>query len=92
MTNGFIDDVPVRQVREWERGFHEFMANEFPQVGENLRTGKALRRRSRPICKRGIEEYKKTVPAREAGRHHEGGSVDEQVILSEAMDRVAASS
>ncbi len=26
VTNGFIDDVPVANVREWESGFHEFMA------------------------------------------------------------------
>src|SRR5215216_5573220 len=42
VTNGFIDDVPVNQVREWERGFHEYMAQKYPQVGEGLRSGKVL--------------------------------------------------
>src|SRR3982751_2778992 len=42
LTNGFIDEVPVNQVREWERGFHEFMKTQFPQVGEGLRKGKVL--------------------------------------------------
>src|SRR3954463_14490620 len=37
VTNGFLDNVPVGQVREWERGFHEFMAREFPQVGDGIR-------------------------------------------------------
>src|SRR6202023_1368862 len=33
VANGFIDDVPVQQLRAWEKGFHEFMAAQFPQVG-----------------------------------------------------------
>src|SRR6187397_1811173 len=29
VTNGLIDDVPVAQVRAWEKGFHEFMAKSY---------------------------------------------------------------
>jgi F-type H+-transporting ATPase subunit alpha len=61
VTNGFIDDVPVAQVREWERGFHEFMAASYPQVGEGLRTGKTLTKEIEADLRRGIEAYKKTV-------------------------------
>src|SRR5678815_2747995 len=32
VTNGFIDDIPVAKVREWERGLHEFMSSKYPQV------------------------------------------------------------
>jgi F-type H+-transporting ATPase subunit alpha len=63
VTNGFIDDVPVANVREWEKNFHEFMKTKFPQVGENLRTGKVLSKEIEADLKRGIEEYKKTVVA-----------------------------
>ena len=61
MTNGFIDDVPVASVREWEKGFHEFMAAKFPQVGDGIRTGKALTKEIEAELTRGIEEYKKTA-------------------------------
>jgi F-type H+-transporting ATPase subunit alpha len=61
LTNGFIDDVPVNQVREWEKGFHEFMKTQFPQVGDNLRTGKVLSKEIEADLKRGIEEFKKTL-------------------------------
>jgi len=61
VTNGLIDDVPVSQVRAWEKGFHEFMAQSFPQVGEGLRTGKTLTKEIEADLKRGIEAYKKTV-------------------------------
>src|SRR5215813_8363956 len=63
VTNGFIDDVPVNQVREWEKGFHEFMAQKYPQVGEGLRTGKVLTKEIEADLRRGIEDYKKTVSA-----------------------------
>ena len=58
VTNGFIDDVPVAQVREWERGFHEFMAVSYPQVGEGIRTTKQLSKEIEADLRRGIEAYK----------------------------------
>jgi len=58
VTNGFIDDVPTATVREWERGFHEFMAAKFPQVGDTLRTTKALSKDTEADLRRGIEAYK----------------------------------
>jgi F-type H+-transporting ATPase subunit alpha len=61
VTNGFIDDVPVPAVREFERGFHEYMATKYPQVGEGLRTGKALTKEIEADLRRGIEEFKKTA-------------------------------
>ena len=61
VTNGFIDDVPVAHVREWERGFHEFMASKYPQVGEGIRTTKTLSKDIEADLRRGIEAYKKTT-------------------------------
>jgi F-type H+/Na+-transporting ATPase subunit alpha len=63
LTNGFIDEVPVNQVREWEKGFHEFMQTQFPQVGENLRKGKVLSKEIEADLKRAIEDYKKVAKA-----------------------------
>jgi F-type H+-transporting ATPase subunit alpha len=58
VTNGFIDDVPVNQVREWERGFHEFMAKTYPNIGDGLRTGKVLTKELEADLRRGIEAFK----------------------------------
>ncbi|MEO6877105.1 MAG: F0F1 ATP synthase subunit alpha, partial [Gemmatimonadaceae bacterium] len=67
VTNGFIDDIPVSRVREFEKGFHEFMITKFPQVGDGLRTGKVLTKEIEADMKRGIEEFKKTfAPAKAA--------------------------
>src|ERR671926_397643 len=61
VTNGFLDDVPVADVRDWERGFHDFMAARFPQVGDRIRTERTLSKDTEGDLRRGIEEYKRTV-------------------------------
>ncbi|HEX5580631.1 MAG TPA: F0F1 ATP synthase subunit alpha, partial [Gemmatimonadaceae bacterium] len=55
VTNGFIDDVPVARVREWERGFHDYMAAQYPQVGAAIVRDKALSKETEADLKRGIE-------------------------------------
>src|SRR2546423_1465843 len=32
VTNGFLDDVPVNRVQEWEAQFHSFMSNAHPEI------------------------------------------------------------
>ena len=59
VTNGHVDEVPVAQVREWERGFLEFMSAQFPQVPERIRTEKSLSKEIEADLKRGIEGFKK---------------------------------
>ena len=61
VSNGFIDDVPVAAVRAWERGFHEFMAAQYPQVGEAIRKEKAISKDTEAALKAGIAAYKATA-------------------------------
>ncbi len=61
VANGYIDDVDVAAIREWEKGFHEFMAAQYPQVGERIRTEKALSKETEADFKRAIDEYKKVA-------------------------------
>jgi F-type H+-transporting ATPase subunit alpha len=62
-ANGFIDDIPVPQLRAWEKGFHEFMAAQFPQVGERIRAEKAISKETEAELRRGIENFKASAPA-----------------------------
>jgi F-type H+/Na+-transporting ATPase subunit alpha len=71
LTNGFIDDVPVNQVREWEKGFHEFMKTQFPQVGDGLRKGKVLSKEIEADLKKGIEEQGQGAVEGDRGRPQE---------------------
>ncbi len=61
VTNGFIDDVPVAKVREWEAGFHAYMAAKFPQVGDAIRKEKVLSKEMEATLKQAIDAYKKSI-------------------------------
>jgi len=61
VTNGFLDDVDVSAIREWERGFHEFMGAQYPQVGERLRSEKVLSKEIEADLKRAIDAYQKVA-------------------------------
>jgi F-type H+-transporting ATPase subunit alpha len=61
VSNGFIDDVDVAKVREWERGFLEFMEAQFPQVGGAIRKDKVLSKDTESALKQGIGAYKKVA-------------------------------
>ena len=59
VTNGFLDDIPVDKIREFESGMHEFLAGKYPQVGDGIRKTKDLGKDLEEALKRGIDEYKK---------------------------------
>ncbi|MEP6692622.1 MAG: F0F1 ATP synthase subunit alpha [Gemmatimonadaceae bacterium] len=63
VTNGFLDDIPVDQIRAWEKGFHEFMQARFPQVGDRIKKEKALGNDLEEELKRGIGTFKETTRA-----------------------------
>src|SRR5438046_8907353 len=42
VTNGYLDDVPVPEIRAWEQGFRDFIAAQHPAVAEELRTRRVL--------------------------------------------------
>ena len=60
VTNGFIDDVEVGQVREWEAGFHAYMKAQFPNIGEAIKRDKQISKELEPELRRAIEQYKKS--------------------------------
>jgi F-type H+-transporting ATPase subunit alpha len=58
VTNGFLDDVDVAKIRDWEHGFHEFMASSHPQVGDEIRTRKTISDDLNKRLTKAIGEYK----------------------------------
>jgi F-type H+-transporting ATPase subunit alpha len=58
VTNGFLDDVPVGEIREWERGFLEYLHAQWPQVGERLRKERELKKDLEEELKRAIAAFK----------------------------------
>ncbi|MGI8548999.1 MAG: F0F1 ATP synthase subunit alpha, partial [Gemmatimonadaceae bacterium] len=60
VTNGFVDEFPVAEIRDWEQGFLNFVQAQFPQVLERLRTEKAISKENEGDLKRAIEQYNQT--------------------------------
>ncbi|HET9949309.1 MAG TPA: F0F1 ATP synthase subunit alpha [Longimicrobiales bacterium] len=63
VTNGYLDQIPVERVRQWERGFHEFMGARHQAVLDGIREGGALTDEIRADLVRAIEEYNATFAA-----------------------------
>jgi F-type H+-transporting ATPase subunit alpha len=61
VTNGFIDDVPVNKVREWEKGFQEFMKAKYPNVVDGIRNKKELSKDLEADLRRGLDAYKQSI-------------------------------
>jgi F-type H+/Na+-transporting ATPase subunit alpha len=62
VTNGYLDQLPVSDVRAWERGYLEFMDAQFPQVAQALRKEKQLSKETEADLRRGIEQYTASLP------------------------------
>ena len=57
VSNGFLDEIPVARIREWERGFLEFMHTRWPQVGDAIRKEKVLSKDSEAQLRQAIQAY-----------------------------------
>jgi F-type H+-transporting ATPase subunit alpha len=57
VTNGLLDKIPVNRLKDWERGFLEFVEKQFPQVPQRIRTDKVLSKESEADLKRAIEGF-----------------------------------
>ena len=63
VTNGFLDDVPVDKVHDWEAGFHRYMTASHPEIGEAIKAEpkKPMSDELLDQLKAAISEYKETV-------------------------------
>ena len=57
VTNGHLDAVPTGRVREWERGFLDYVRAQHPGVGESVRTSKAIGKDVEAELKTAIANY-----------------------------------
>jgi len=61
VTNDFLDDLPVAEVRDWEDAFHRFMKENHPQIGETIAREKDLSEETATALRKAIEEFKSAV-------------------------------
>ena len=61
--NGYIDDVPVGKVVDFEADFHKFMETKYPQIGKAIAKEKDISDKTEKALKAAIEEFKKSFSA-----------------------------
>ena len=61
VTNGYLDDIPVSRVREWENGFHQYVEANQPQILESIATTYEINDDTQKALRDAIEAYKQTV-------------------------------
>jgi F-type H+-transporting ATPase subunit alpha len=58
VTNGYLDDVPVGKIRQWEADFLEFVTASHPEVGRGIRSRRVLDDELTAQLKKAIEDFK----------------------------------
>ena len=66
VTNDFVDDIPVKQVSQFEEEFHRFMDSSHPEVGAMIAREKTLTDQNEEALRLAIEEFRSTVSYKEA--------------------------
>jgi len=65
-TNGYLDDIPLGQVKEFERGFYEFMREHYAIVGHKIASTGDLDDATSETLERAAREYKEQFVAQKA--------------------------
>jgi F-type H+-transporting ATPase subunit alpha len=64
VTKGYLDDIPVADVRRFEKEFHAYLDSEGKEVLEGIREKKELTKEIEENLKKALETFKKTfVPS-----------------------------
>jgi len=60
---GYLDDLPIDRVKEFESGFYDFMREKYPQVPRDIREKKELTEELEKMLDQAAEEFKKNFLA-----------------------------
>jgi len=60
--HGFLDDVPVAKVRDFEAAFHRFLETQHPDIVRAIEETKDLSPETEEKLRQAIEQFKATVP------------------------------
>ena len=60
VTNGYLDDVPVEKVKDWEEAFHKFMNAQYKSLLQKLTVSKDFEKDAEPELKKAINEFNKS--------------------------------
>jgi len=58
VTNGYLDDVPVDKVIDWEANFHRFIGTSHPELERKINDDKEIKPETEEALKKAILEFK----------------------------------
>jgi F-type H+-transporting ATPase subunit alpha len=57
--NGYLDDLPVDRVKDFEAGFYPFIREKYPQIPQGIRQKRELPEELSKLLHQAVQEYKK---------------------------------
>ncbi len=57
-TNGYLDDVPLEKIRNFETGFVRFMDASHPEIGEKILAARSIDAETEAALKQAIQDFK----------------------------------
>jgi F-type H+-transporting ATPase subunit alpha len=57
--NGYLDDLPVDRVKDFEAGFYPFVRERYPQIPQGIRQQRELPEEISKLLHQAAQEYKK---------------------------------
>ncbi|MGH9646261.1 MAG: hypothetical protein ACRD4E_05525 [Bryobacteraceae bacterium] len=75
-TNGLLDDLPVSQCRDFEKGLYKYIEATNPAIFQTIETKKALDDQLKADMKKSIQEYKDTFLAERKDAEKEKQAVE----------------
>ncbi|HEX2723462.1 MAG TPA: F0F1 ATP synthase subunit alpha [Gemmatimonadaceae bacterium] len=57
VTNGFLDTIPVNEIKAWEQDFLDFVNAQFPQVPNAIRTERAMSKQIEADLRTAVEQF-----------------------------------
>ncbi len=60
VTNGFMDDVPVEKIRDFEENLLQFMESAHPDIAQAIARDKAISKEVLEALRTAVEEFKRT--------------------------------
>ena len=77
VINGYLDDIPVNRVVEFEEGFHRFMETSHPEISKRIAEEKVMGDDTEEALKKAIAEYKESMPIQTSGADTEAPAKSE---------------
>ena len=62
LANGYMDDVEIPKIQDFEQAFHSFMGSNHPEILRSIAEEKAITDENEQLLKAAIAEFKTSVP------------------------------